>query len=293
MTPVSAIPRRWQSWLSRWQQRWVPHLLAWAGPAVAPDALGTELALRQAAQQAWLGAQQAAWVPLPPQAQFQQRHIRYWLADRVDAAALPRAHWSRWAQVVGPLPPPGQPYLALTAHYGAGLWAHAIFGQHHRRSRFLYQPLTPQAPPAEQTLARQRLTALAHVMGHPPLPTGGASQAMLRWWTQGGGIMALFDAPAAGRRAIELPLRPGLALQVPRGLFVLAAQSQVPVYVYFCRLDNSGRRLVHVHPPLCSRSPQRLAQHVGHLLWQALHHDPAAWHFWAGLAALQPTPPEV
>lgn len=243
--------------------------------------------LRDAGQLAWEGAQALAdRIPIPARSGFTARHAAYARADETDLWALGQAQ-ARWVTRSGPLPHDGQPYLALTAHYGAGMWAHVVFARHHRRTRWLYSPWG-QAPTAwEDRLSQRRLDVLQRHMGHPPLATGGAAQAMLEWWHGGGGIMALADAPPADRRKIELPLFSDWSLKVPAGLFVLAAQNTIPVYVYFCTLHSDGRRHVEIAPPLTSSDPEVLARHFANRLTLMLARDPAAWHFWPRLHAFR------
>lgn len=225
---------------------------------------------------------------------FARRHARYHVADRVDVWALARAGaaaWPHWAQVSGELPTRG-PYLALTLHWGAGMWAHAAFARHHARSRWLYAPPTPVPDRWMARLQALRLRALSSAMGHPPLPTGGSAEQMVRWWCDGGGIMALFDAPHGGRRrCVALPSALLGTLYVPVGLFALAVAHGVPVYFYRCHIpDNDGLRHIEVAPPVRCHDVEALAAHAAAWLDASLRLDPAAWHFWAGLKHLQ-TPP--
>ncbi|WP_143890124.1 hypothetical protein [Tepidimonas alkaliphilus] len=143
-------------------------------------------------------------------------------------------------------------------------------------------------PDAQRTLVARRLRVLEAAMRYPPLPTGGAAKAILAWWRQGGGLMALGDAPPGRRQHFWIQPWPGWALAIPAGLFRLAAQMRVPVYVYFCTLTRHGHRHIRVEPPILSDQPLELAQHFAALFGNALQQDPAAWHFWPALAALRP-----
>ena len=282
------------TWVSWWACRALPAMAARLGPgaqAWLPVAPGDKAAGVAAARAA------ARFLPLcrmDPVA-FAWRHAVYHAADRADVWAMSkvgRAGADRWVSVEGELPAKGA-YLALTLHYGAGMWAHAAFARSHARSRWLYA--RPAASPDRwvRALTAMRLQALEDAMGHPPLPTGGSAQQMLDWWRQGGGIMALYDAPPDGRRRCVALLTQTLGcVQVPRGLFGLAVAHGIPVYFYRCLLDDAtGRRRVQILPPVVADDVAALTRMAAAWLDASLRADPAAWHFWAGVERLQSPPP--
>lgn len=254
----------------------------WLEPAAA-DCVAGRLAARAAAP--YLGLDETQ------QAAFASRHARYLLADRVDVWAMATRSGRdvhRWALLEGARPSEGA-FLALTTHFGAGMWAHAAFAQRHNSVRFLFQPPSTTPNRWAHRLAQLRLGALERSMGHAPLPTGGSAQRIEQWWRDGGGVMALYDAPHAGRRRC-IVLRSQLLgpLEVPAGLFVLATTHRVPVYFYRCLLDDAtGQRRIQVRQPVVTADLQSLVHMAEQWLDESLRLDPAAWHFWPALEQLR------
>ncbi|TSE34077.1 hypothetical protein Ttaiw_00137 [Tepidimonas taiwanensis] len=285
-----------RSW---WAYRALPALAARLGPRAeswlpppSGDVQAGALAAKAAA--AAVKDERDSAAPEADPAPFAMRQARYLLADRVDVYAMTAvgaAGLTRWARIEGDLPKRGA-YLALTLHYGAGMWAHAAFGEAHRASRWLYAPVAPPADRWMAWLIQRRLEALQRVMGHAPLPTGGSASQIVRWWQSGGGVMALYDVPVHGhRRCVRLNTRRLGPVFIPLGLFQMAAQNRVPVYFYRCWISApDGLRRVRIAPPLCTDDIGVLLRHAAAWWDEALDHDAAAWHFWPGLSHFQRAP---
>lgn len=245
----------------------------------------------------WAAARAAARLGIPSARAdaraFARRHAAYHWADRVDVWAMRRGGagaLERWAVVEGELPARG-PYLALTLHWGAGMWAHAAFARCHPRTRWLYAPLPVPDDPRQAQLMAIRLQTLSQAMGHPPLPIGGSAAQMVQWWREGGGIMALYDPPHNGRRCVALASSLLGTLYVPAGLFLLAASNRIPVYFYRTRIrPQDGRRQIQVAAPVVAGEVATLVEHAAAWLDESLRVDAAAWHYLAAVELLR-TPP--
>lgn len=212
------------------------------------------------------------------------RYALYNLVDDLDLAiGLTRgAAWEKkWVQWRGARFPTHGAFVALTFHFGAGIPAWWALGRHGKGVAWIYEMPACMPRGVALRLARMRRALVERLGRATPIATGGARMRADAWLEEGGGVMALIDAPHFGRRKVTnvrlLGQRAGLA----RGLAELAISRSVPVFVYTARLAvDSPQRLVNVSGPLEAGGVDALMQQVAAFLDAELRADPAAWHFW-------------
>ena len=209
------------------------------------------------------------------------------LIDNADFY-LSRTRSDRWMarhlQVTGEWPAPGLASLLCTFHWGAGLWAlrhigkqgltaHAIVAQHARANfngrtvRYLYYG------------ARNRENERA--LGTPGIEASASPRPVMQALRANQQVIAAVDVPADQVAASEPVSILGHPARVPRGLFRIAAESQVPMFVFLTGLRLSdGKRTLQIHRLSANRDMQHLIRDAFALLEHALIANPAAWHFW-------------
>lgn len=193
------------------------------------------------------------------------------------------AWFERWVRREGPAWPVSGPFVALTFHYGAGLWSLSDLGRDSRKVAFVHASLPPPPgvrPGFRDRLVAARLNAVARLGNGVTITVGGASRQAEDWLAEGGVILGLIDAPHYGkRRSIDVEIV-GQSLAFPCGLIELAIRSSVPIYLYTMGLDGDGpKRLLSVAGPFRPDSAQDLAGALGSFFSEAVCRDKAAWEF--------------
>ena len=209
------------------------------------------------------------------------------LIDNADFY-LSRTRSERWMarhlQVTGEWPAPGQASLLCTFHWGAGLWAlrhigsqgltaHAIVAQHARANfigrtvRYLYYG------------ARNRENERA--LGTPGIEVSASPRPIMQALRANQQVIAAVDVPADQVAASEPVSILGHPARVPRGLFRIAAESQVPMFVFLTGVRMSdGKRTLQIHRLTANGDMPHLLREAFALLEEAIIANPPAWHFW-------------
>ena len=209
------------------------------------------------------------------------------LIDNADFY-LSRTRSDRWMarhlDVAGDWPAPGVASLLCTFHWGAGLWAlrnigskgltaHAIVAQHSRFNfegrtvRYLYYG------------ARNRENERA--LGTPGIEVSASPRPIMHALRANQQVIAAVDVPADQVAATEPISILGHHARVPRGLFRIAAESQVPMFVFLTGIRISdGKRTLQIHRLSANHDMQHLLREAFALLEEAIIANPAAWHFW-------------
>lgn len=214
------------------------------------------------------------------------------LADHTDLfLALTRGdRWMRRHVRVEGEWPRADPFLAVTSHWGAGLWSLRHLHRAGNRARFLSRRLDPEElrpDPWLERYARLRVWMTARELGAPLIYTGGASAEIATTWARGQSVVALFDVPAPeARSTIVLPLG-RVAMRVPLGLLRLACEHRIPVLMFSVAVDHaSGGRTLRIGTARTYDDPQTLGLELASHLERLLELDSAAWHLWPYAPAL-------
>ncbi len=214
------------------------------------------------------------------------------LVDHADLF-LARTRSDRWldrhVDVHGAWPVGGA-FLALTVHWGAGLWALRDLGRAGHRARFLARRLSDAefaGDPWRRRYMTLRIDATERATRAPLITTGGATARIAASLARRTPIVALCDVPLpAARTKIDAPFR-GRRLVMPRGLIALACEQEVPVVVFSAGLDRAtGRRRLDIAPLERFRDPAAMAASLARRLDELLVRDSAAWHMWPYAAEL-------
>lgn len=195
----------------------------------------------------------------------------------------------RHVDVRGAWPAEG-PFLAVTCHWGAGLWALRHLGRAGHRSRFLARRLSLAefgGDGARRRYMQMRIRATERATRAPVIYTGGATAEIAQALDARTSIVALCDVPLPAERSkIEAPFRRG-HLAMPRGLIALACARGIPVVTFSAGLDRAtGRRRLDIAPAEVHRDTAAMAAALARSLEALLDRDSAAWHMWPYAAEL-------
>lgn len=235
---------------------------------------------------AWNAAHEYAPALLPGEAAFKARHRMHYLADYYDIYAM-RTRGAGWLTrnhvITGASPQPGSSFMALTFHYGAGMWAHQHFASLNRRTTWLHVPVSVgyRHAPVAAAVARLRLRVLRRVMANPTTEVGGSHAKLVSWLEGGGALMAMFDAPHFDQHRTTATRVLDGEFHLVTGILRLAVELGVPVYLYaHVVADRAERRWLDIEGPYRETCVAHLAERVGAFMDRKLRTDPAPWHGW-------------
>lgn len=264
--------------------------------ALLPWSLGFRL-LRRLAQCSWLfrsqtelalaGAQTLSTVADPQSWARDFRLLQ--LVDQADLyLSLTRSdRWLDRHMTVqgGPWPTGETPFLAITFHWGTGLWCFRHLRRHGVEAACLFRYFDAATLPGQRVRMRYYGWRVREVErgGNTPAVFTGRSNigALIRTLEQGKSVVALLDVPPdPGTPSLDTRLL-GRRAWLPRGLVRFAVSRKIPVVAFTIGVDRAtGQRLLSIQGPLPNANEQALLDALSGLLEQALGADPAAWHFW-------------
>lgn len=217
---------------------------------------------------------------------FLQRAKTYALLDWADvylARTRASAAWMKKNIVMQGDPPPKTAAMAITIHYGAGLWSLPLLSQHWPLG-WVFAPIV--YPPARgewlhTKLSEQRLSAIRRMPRVSLLSTPGAYQKMQDCTTAGGGIVGLIDAPDIHHRAVAPISVFGHEWLIANGLVRFAQSTGLPIYLYTVSLSPAGTQRIFRGQLLETSGDIDDSMHkIGQWMAQEIAQDPAAWHLW-------------
>ena len=201
------------------------------------------------------------------------------LARRARLAAPPGGHFivdGEW---------PAGAFLAVSFHYGTGMWMLRDLLRKGRRTTVVAAPFEPGDFKGRRVYlgyGRARHGEMERSAGAAAAYRPGVREKLVKALAQGGVVMSLLDLPPrlvpANQRAVTLLGQPA---SLPAGVFQLAAALNVPVVPFWIEIDAKGIRKLVIEP---AREPQDVAANLAHfasLLDELIRRDPAAWYFWA------------
>ena len=174
--------------------------------------------------------------------------------------------------------------IFCTFHWGAGMWAlrHAAAAGVHAHM-FVAEPTT--AAFQGRTVLRRyivaRLNSIARSLKRSTLDASATMRHALNALRADEALMAVVDVPADQVAASAPITLLGLHTRVPRGLFRLAVDKQLPVTVFLTGFDLAdGQRFVRLSTLGVYQDVDLLIRDVFRHLELAIVENPPAWHFW-------------
>lgn len=193
-----------------------------------------------------------------------------WLAKHVDVAGS----WPQGA------------FLAVTYHWGAGMWALRHLKAHGKRTAFLsirFDRATFHDSRLRYWygLLRTRETARAGG-GAGVIFTGGSSARIAAAYRESVCVMALADVAPKPTQATAPVMLLGRPARLRRGLARLAIEQDIPVVTFCMHLDRAtGRLKLRIDDPLTASTEDGLMRELAANFQSALDQDPCAWHSWS------------
>lgn len=209
------------------------------------------------------------------------------LVDHADLY-LSRFRSDRWMDrhlvVSGdPWPDPLTPFLAISFHWGAGLWSLRDLNRHGFRTAFMFRKFSEGSAGYVVTkYAHWRLGEVERAGGASPIVTGPNVIERVRQTLQNGvSVAVLLDAPHTNPdNCIQAKLF-GRNARFPGGVIRFAVEKQIPVFAFTLSFDqNTGRRRLAIKGPFPIQNEQELMDDLVSVLAEAVRRQPYAWHFW-------------
>lgn len=238
-----------------------------------------DAALHQARKLGWTGDDEVRWA-------WTRRLIT--LVDHADYYLVLRrgAPWFKRNFVVqGAWYPAGQASLLLTFHWGAGMWS-----LHHAAAAGLKVHSLVAALHGDHFIGRRvlhryavaRTAMMSRISGPATLDVSTSLRTILKALKAKEQVFAVVDVPADQVSASQPIKLLGLQARVPRALFRVAVEQQVPVSVYLVGLNlDDGKRSLRIHQLGVYADVDVLIRDVFLILEDAIRETPAAWHFWS------------
>jgi len=232
----------------------------------------------------------ACFAPPVDKAAWSKASRLVWLVDHADLY-LSRFRSDAWlyrnVTVTGDWPVDDN-FIAITFHWGTGMWALRHMRAHGRKVSVLVRGL--ERASFSGTLLRYvygklRLLVTAQAGGDCLTMAGSKSLYDMKRKLKGGScIVGLLDVPTDSPRNVLAAQFLGRTAYFPRGLLFLAVNSGVPVVLYSMGVDrNTGHRHLVISDPLTTHSEQALLDTLAGRLTELVAQDSPAWHHWGGV----------
>ena len=187
-------------------------------------------------------------------------------------------------ECVGAWPAGDTPILAITVHWGVGLFGIASLAATGRRIACLSTRLDEahvRHDPVLLAYGRTRLAEVERVAGAKLIYAGEGARPFLRALERGESLLALIDVPpdaVGGAHPVRLLDR---RAWLPSGLVKLAERTRIPVVFFAVELDAaSGNRIVRIAEPFVVTDRDAAMQRLADALDHCIRRSPPAWTFW-------------
>jgi hypothetical protein len=227
-----------------------------------------------------------AHVPIADIEAFRHDARTLWLLETADLY-LSRQHAVDWlpAHVAVEGAWPSGPFVALTFHYGTGIWLCRALRRAGHPSMFLsarFERDEFAGRPWRFDYGMRRLDEVQRVCGEPIAYRPGVRETLLDALRRGSSIIGLIDMPPRlaqrGQVGVRLLDR---SVSFPDGLLRLAAQAGVPVVPCWVDIDfATGHRTVVIGGAKPPDDPVSVLAGLADDLDRLIKRRPAAWMFW-------------
>jgi len=237
----------------------------------------SERALRQANALGWV-TDAKSWIAARRLTTLVDHADQYLALSRSDAWLKKHMH------AMGEWPFERRAAIFCTFHWGAGMWAlrHAAAAGVH--AHMLVAEPTSAAFKGRTTYhryIRSRIASIARILRRPTFDSETAMRHALTALRGGEPLMAVVDVPADQVSASEPITLIGMPTRVPRALFRLAVDRQLPLTVFWSGFDyDDGSRFIQIKTLGVYQDVQLLIRDVFLHLETVIKENPPAWHFW-------------
>ena len=203
----------------------------------------------------------------------------FYLARKTRRATPPVGHFvveGEW---------PSGAFIAVSFHYGNGMWMLRDLLRKGRRTTVVAAPFEPGDYKGRRiylAYSRARYRAMERSAGAPAAYRPHVRDKLVAALTHGDVVMSLLDLPprlvSANQQTVELL---GQTASLPLGVFQLAASIGVPVVPFWIEIDARGVRKLVIDGARDPGDPAANMAYFAGLLDRLIRRDPAAWHFWS------------
>ncbi len=201
-----------------------------------------------------------------------------YLARRTPLSVAPGGHF----RVEGEWP--SGPFVAVSFHYGNGMWMLRDLLRKDRRTTVIAAPFEPGDYKGRRVYfgySRARHREMERSAGHAAAYRPRVREKLIKALADGDVVMGLLDLPPrlvpANQQAVRILDQPA---SLPVGIFQLAAAANVPVVPFWVELDAKGMRRLMIGDARDARDTAGNLAWFAALLDSLIRRDPAAWYFW-------------
>jgi hypothetical protein len=205
------------------------------------------------------------------------------LVDQVDASISAHCDDSwldQFMEIDGKWPT--TPFVGITFHFGAGLWAIRHLHRESIPSSFLSAPLQPEmfsGHPLRYSFEVGRMAETERAAGRPIIYVGGSFKKLLSALSDGTSVIGLIDVLPQFVPVTATTTFLGRESRFPNGLIDLARICQVPLVVFICYPNpETGNRHLFIRQ-IDANDSDPLASLIV-TLEDAFAKASWAWHLW-------------
>jgi hypothetical protein len=193
--------------------------------------------------------------------------------------------WMRKNQdVAGDWPASAIPGMLFGFHWGVGMWTLRNLTASGLRAHALIGPQRPEMYPGRRLryeYYRLRNIAVRRAMRTMPIDVTASLRGMLNAIRNREQVLAIVDVPSYLSNSCQDLDFLGKRIRVPKGVFRLAVDQQIPVTVFINGFDfTDGRHFIRIQQLGIATDVTDLMGTVFSYLEKLIEEEPAAWHFW-------------
>ncbi|MGY6555850.1 MAG: hypothetical protein ACXIUM_15135 [Wenzhouxiangella sp.] len=176
---------------------------------------------------------------------------------------------------------PRTPFVALFAHWGAGIPALEHLHKNGRQPSLVYQPESVSSMPTLPARLYDRVHMRVLLGFGNAIRLGGAHDAFVTAIAEGRCPVAVVDGlPRPTSRVVEVP-RGQRNIRLRSALLQILADEQVPFAFFRCWLpEGADRRRLEISPAHQSGDLTEIAELAADFLLESILLDGSQWHFW-------------
>lgn len=196
----------------------------------------------------------------------------------------------KYVTVTGPgWPDDGAPFMAITFHWGAGMWSLRHLKRHLNRSK---KPISGLMKGFERSEFFSRFIRYCYVkLRSYAISMAGVKNLIFldpssyfklkRAVKSSPCLLALFDVPTIRQHNIINAQLFGHNMRLPRGLAYLAANEGIKIVAYSVSIDReNGLRRINISEPMISNKEEELSDYLVKEFKKAVYSDTPSWHCW-------------